>query len=641
MTDGTLDWGSEVSKSVVWILWVSAAAFACLVIVGALLAVYTNWGRQYWGVVGHFFTEKESAPLTWTLVVVLLVLCIFGVRLNVLFTYQSKEMYDALQNASGVLGNWKSGQVHDLSTAIEASKSAFWHSLVIFGILATVYIARGVFEMWVGAVFEVRMRTWLTSHVSHDWLAGRAFYRNRFVPVEDSEGVVTMGPDNPDQRIQEDISTLVTWTRQFVFSTGGSATGGVIPSIVTMITFTIMLWGLSGPMDVFGYHLGHAMVYLLMMFILVATVVAFWLGRPLIRLNFLRDRVTANFRFGLVRVLENSESIALYSGEEVEQKNLMTRFRAVIANYWRIVYRQLLFSGWNWGTSQASVILPWLVQAGRFFTGSITLGQLSQTAGAFGNLSDSLSFFRLMYDDFTNFRSSIIRLDGLRDADEKARKLPTIATADGPDVELSDVQIAKPDGTVLVDNLSLQLVPGDALVVKGRSGSGKTTLFRGLSGLWPYADGLFTRPDEGTLFLSQMPYLPLADLRSVLTYPAPATEFSDDELAEVLRDVSLPHLIARLDENEYWAKVLSPGEQQRVAFARILLSKPKVVFLDEATSAVDEGLEYSLYDLVRTRLPETILVSISHRSTTDQHHTQMLELKGEGAWDLTPIPAKV
>jgi putative ATP-binding cassette transporter len=209
-------------------------------------------------------------------------------------------------------------------------------------------------------------------------------------------------------------------------------------------------------------------------------------------------------------------------------------------------------------------------------------------------------------------------------------------------VGLDEVQIRKPDGEILVDDLSLRLVPGEALVVKGRSGSGKTTLFRGLSGLWPYSEGRFTRPPgTDTLFLSQVPYLPLADLRSVLTYPAPPSDFSEEELHQILVDVSLPHLVERLDEDEYWAKVLSPGEQQRVAFARILLSQPKVVFLDEATSAVDEGLEYSLYKLIRTRLPETIVVSISHRSTTERHHTKMLELLGEGGWELTDIVVPV
>lgn len=640
MNSGSLDWGNELVKTIGWTLWVSAASLAGLVVVGALLARYTKWGRQYWRVTGGFFTDRSIAPMTWLLVVILLLLAIFGVRLNVLFTYQGLDMYNAIQDGASALGKPASDPAR--AGAIDVAKDAFWKSMAIFALLATIHVVRTLVEVWFGAAFSVKMRTWLTENVTDDWLADRAFYRNRFVPIEDSGGELTAGVDNPDQRIEADITTLVTWTRQFVFSSGGSATGGIIPAIVTMVTFTIMLWGLSGPMVIFGFHLGHAMVYLLMMFVFLASVVAFWIGRPLIRLNFLRERLTANFRFALVRVRENAENIALYSGEEVEHRGLMDRFDQVIKNYWNIIHRTLLFSGWNLTVSQTSVVLPFLVQANRFFAGSVSFGQLNQTASAFGNLSDALSFFRLMYDDFTAFRASIIRLDGLRDADEKARHLPTIATTDGIDVGLHDVQIRKPDGEILVDDLSLRLVPGEALVVKGRSGSGKTTLFRGLSGLWPYSEGTFTRPPgTDTLFLSQVPYLPLADLRSVLTYPAPPSDFSEEDLHQILVDVSLPHLVERLDEDEYWAKVLSPGEQQRVAFARILLSKPKVVFLDEATSAVDEGLEYSLYNLIRTRLPETIVVSISHRSTTERHHTKMLELLGEGGWELTDIAVPV
>ncbi|GAA3041476.1 ABC transporter ATP-binding protein/permease [Gordonia defluvii] len=641
MTPGTgLDWGEELTKSIIWTLWVSAVSLAGLVVVGALMARYTKWGRQYWRVTGRFFTDRDIAPMAWLLIVILLLLAIFGVRLNVLFTYQGLDMYNSFQDGAAALGMEKGSPGRE--AAIDAARSAFWKSMAIFGLLATVHVVRTLVEVWFGAAFNVRMRTWLTDNVTEDWLAGRAFYRNRFVPIENADGELTAGVDNPDQRIEGDITTLVQWTRQFVFSSGGSASGGVIPAIVTMVTFTIMLWGLSGPMHLLGWEISHGLVFLLMMFIFAGSVVAFWIGRPLIRLNFLRERLTANFRFALVRVRENAENIALYSGEEVEHQNLMGRFRLVIANYWNIIHRTLLFSGWNLGVSQAAVVLPFLVQANRFFAGDIKLGPLQQTASAFGNLSDALSFFRLMYDDFTAFRASIIRLDGLQDADGKARDLPTIATADGDDVQLADVQITKPDGGVLIEDLSLSLVPGDALVVKGPSGSGKTTLFRGLSGLWPYADGRFIRPGgQDTLFLSQVPYLPLADLRSVLTYPAPPSEFADELLRQTLTDVSLPHLVDRLDEDEYWAKVLSPGEQQRVAFARVLLSKPKAVFLDEATSAVDEGLEYALYNLLRTRLPEMILVSISHRSTTEQHHTKMLVLLGEGPWEMSDIAVKV
>ncbi len=297
------------------------------------------------------------------------------------------------------------------------------------------------------------------------------------------------------------------------------------------------------------------------------------------------------------------------------------------------------FVGWNFSVTQVSVVFPYIVQAPRFFEGSIKLGDMSQTAGAFGNVHDALSFFRNSYDDFANLRASILRLDGLEDADTKSRALPEIDTVDRDRaVQLTDVGISTPAGDDLIRDLNLTLGPGDALVIKGRSGAGKTTLLRGLAGLWPYVDGEFARPaGDRTLFLSQIPYIPLGDLRTAVAYPALPDAVGDDAIRAALQQVFLPHLVDRLDEEEDWSKVLSPGEQQRVAFARVLLTRPDVVFMDEATSAIDEGLEYSLYSLIRTELPETILVSVSHRSTTDRHHTSLLELTGGGNWELRPV----
>ena len=223
-------------------------------------------------------------------------------------------------------------------------------------------------------------------------------------------------------------------------------------------------------------------------------------------------------------------------------------------------------------------------------------------------------------------------------ANEKARDLPMLATepCTGDTIELDDVEVRTPAGDRLVDPLDLRLEPGDTLVITGRSGSGKTTLLRSLAQLWPYCSGTLRRPDGAneTMFLSQLPYVPLGDLRAVVSYPASPGDIPDTDLQRALADVALGHLIIRLNEVRDWAKVLSPGEQQRVAFARILLTKPKAVFLDEATSALDEGLEFQMYDLLRTRLPDTIVVSVSHRPTVEQHHEQHLELLGEGEWRL-------
>jgi putative ATP-binding cassette transporter len=408
-----------------------------------------------------------------------------------------------------------------------------------------------------------------------------------------------------------------------------------------VVSFTKILWDLSGPLNVFGVEIPRATMWVILTYVLITTVIAFWLGRPLIRLNFLYERVTANFRYALVRVREEAENIAFYRGEGVERASLFARFRAVIAQYWQIVFRTLKFDGWNLSVNQVAIIFPWLIQVPRFFKGQVTFGDLTQTSQAFGEIHDSLSFFREAYSDFAAYRASTIRLHGLLDADDQSRALPRLsATASDREVTIANVDVQRPDGGVLIDDLDVRLVAGDALVIKGASGTGKTTLLRALAQIWPYSDGSLSTPaGNDTLFLSQLPYLPLGDLRTAVAYPALVSDFDDATMQATLSKVALGHLVTQLDVVDDWSAVLSPGEQQRIAFARVLLIRPQAVFLDEATSAIDEGLEFALYELIRSELPETIVVSVAHRSTVDVHHTQRLELAGDGRWELAPVSA--
>jgi putative ATP-binding cassette transporter len=296
--------------------------------------------------------------------------------------------------------------------------------------------------------------------------------------------------------------------------------------------------------------------------------------------------------------------------------------------------------------SQVITPLPLVVQAPRLFAGQITFGDVTQSSSAFLNIHDSLAFFRSVYDSFAAYRATIIRLEGLVDANAQARALPRLAaeeTTDGT-VELRDVDVRRPNGELLIDGLDLRLKPGEALVITGPSGCGRTTLLRSIARLWPYGSGTVRQPGGGdgkAMFLSQVPYVPLGDLRAVLTYPAVEASIPDEKLVAALDDVALGHLNGRLNEVKDWAKVLSPGEQQRIAFARVLLTRPAVVFLDEATAAVDEGQEYSLYRLLRTRLPDCIVVSVTHRSTVEQHHDHHLRLLGGGEWRLARRPEAV
>ncbi|MGV9859078.1 ABC transporter ATP-binding protein/permease [Gordonia sp. NPDC003425] len=630
----SIDWGDEVLASLKWIGIVFLISLVGMLVIGYLLSRFTTWGRQYWRVAGGFLVDPTTRVVAWTLVVVLLVLAVAGVRLTVLFSYQGNDMFTALQLGA-------QGLTQNSSAAVDAARSAFWKAMGIFGILATLHVLRTLVELYLGSMFEIRLRAYMTQQSTADWLEGKAFFRNRFVHtgIQGEDSGIQPGVDNPDQRIESDITNVASSSRQLVFGYGGSNTNGVIPAIITIVSFTKILWDLSGPMSVFGTDVPRAMVWFVYVFVLVATVIAFWLGHPLIGLYFLRERLTANFRYALVRVRDGAENVAFYNGEGAERAGLLERFGAVVGNFWRIVFRTLKFNGWNFVVNQLSVVFAYIIQAPRFFAGQISLGDIQQTGSAFGNVHDSLSFFREAYDSFADLRASLYRLDGLEDANETSRTLPTMTTVDQDRaVGLADVVISTPSGDELIRDLTLSLAPGQALVIKGRSGSGKTTLLRGLAGLWPFVEGEFSRPaGTQTLFLSQIPYIPLGDLRTAVAYPLEPDEVGDDAIRSALGQVFLPHLLDRLGEEEDWAKVLSPGEQQRVAFARILLVRPQVVFMDEATSAVDEGLEYSLYQLIRTELPETIVVSVSHRSTTDQHHTDLLELTGGGGWELRAL----
>jgi vitamin B12/bleomycin/antimicrobial peptide transport system ATP-binding/permease protein len=345
-----------------------------------------------------------------------------------------------------------------------------------------------------------------------------------------------------------------------------------------------------------------------------------------------------------VRLRDAAEAVGFYRGERIERAQLWRRFTPIIDNYRRFVRRTILLNGWNWSMSQLIVPLPWMIQAPRLFAGKIALGGVTQTAASFGHISDSLSFFRSHYEAFAAYRAAIIRLHGLVDANARGRALPAVLVKPSEDtaVELAHIEVRTPAGDQLVDSLDLQLETGDTLVITGQSGTGKTTLLRSLAELWPYASGILCCPtgDNATMFLSQLPYVPLGTLRGVVCYPNAPDDVPDDTLRETLTKVALAPLCERLDEERDWAKVLSPGEQQRIAFARVLLTKPRAVFLDESTSALDEGLEYALYQLLRSELPDCVVVSVSHRRAVELHHEKQLELLGEGRWRLGPVQAE-
>ncbi|EKT4524815.1 ABC transporter ATP-binding protein/permease [Pseudomonas putida] len=592
-----MNWHQALQESLSWLAIASLFTLAGFAAAGALAVRFTRWGRQFWQLAGAYFNFRRSwRPLL--VFALLLVLTLFSVRLNVLFSFWYNGFYSALQ---------------------ALDQTAFWYLLGVFAVLATIHVLRSLFTYYVTQAFSIRWRVWLTERLTADWMQGDAYYRGRFL----AEPV-----DNPDQRIELDVNAFVTGSVSLAL--------GAVSALVSLVAFTAILWGLSAPLTLAGMEIPRAMVFAVYLYVIVATWIAFRLGRPLIRLNFLNEKLTANFRYALMRLRENAENIAFYQGAQVERGTLLGRFGALIVNVWALVFRSLKFNGFNLGISQVAVVFPFILQAPRFFSGAIKLGDVMQTSQAFGQVQDSLSFFRESYDTFAQYRATLDRLTGFIDANQQAGALPRVITEDqARALDIRGLQVLRPDGHPLIANLELRLQAGQALLIKGPSGSGKTTLLRALAGLWPYAEGQVARPlGNRALFLSQRPYLPLGDLRTAIAYPAAGAAEDDPRMQQALRQVNLAHLAERLEVSCDWSHILSVGEQQRLAFARLLFNRPQVVFLDESTSAMDEGLEHALYSLLRNEMPDTLLVSVGHRSTLAAFHTHRLEVDGQGGWSL-------
>lgn len=592
-----MNWHQALQESLSWLAVASLITLVGFTAAAFLAVRFTRWGQQFWQLAGDYFSFRRSwRPLL--VFALLLFLALFSVRMNVLFSFWYNGFYSALQGLD---------------------QTAFWYLLGVFAVLATIHVLRSLFNYYVTQSFNIHWRVWLTERLTADWMHGDAYYRGQFLeePV-----------DNPDQRIELDVNAFVSGSVSLAL--------GAVSALVSLVAFTGILWGLSAPLAVAGVEVPRAMVFAVYVYVLIATWIAFRLGRPLIRLNFLNEKLTANFRYALMRLRENAENIAFYQGAQVERGTLLGRFFALIGNVWALVWRSLKFNGFNLGVSQVAVVFPFILQAPRFFSGAIKLGDVMQTSQAFGQVQDSLSFFRESYDTFASYRATLDRLTGFLDANHQASELPHVATRELPRaLDITGLQVLRPDGHRLIADLSLNLQAGQALLIKGPSGSGKTTLLRALAGLWPYAEGAVARPlGEQALFLSQRPYLPLGDLRTAIAYPAQVGQEQDARMQQALRQVNLAHLAERLEESRDWTRILSIGEQQRLAFARVLFNQPHVVFLDESTSAMDEGLEHALYSLLRNEMPETLLVSVGHRSTLAGFHSHRLEVDGKGGWAL-------
>jgi len=622
----SIDWSDEFFNSTLWVLQVWVITAVSLLVVLVLVGRMTEWGRQFWRITGDYFKGRQSAPV-WAVVGLLLLSAILVVRINVLLSYYANDLFSALQ------------VTFQPDSARNTGIQGFWATILVFAVLAVCYVARTLADLYLTQRFIMRWRIWLSRRFIDDWLDDYAYFRSQFSrrPI-----------DNPDQRIQQDIDI-------FTAGVGGEPNNpshtsdrlllfGAVQSVVAVFSFGAILWRLSGPLTLGSVTVPRALFWVVIFYVLAATIVAFVIGRPLIRLSFMNELLNAGFRYALVRLRDASAAVGLYRGENAERRMLNGRLTAVMDNYGNWRNRMVLFTGWNLSLSQAIDPLPFIVQAPRLFAREISLGDIFQSATAFHTIHNSLSFFRDAYDSFASYRAAIIRLDGLIDENTLARtftQVTTTASGDGA-LDVDGVGVRTPDGGHLIRDLDLRLEAGDALLISGPSGIGKTVLLQSLAGLWPFVSGSVRLPSsrQDAMFVPQLPYIPLGDLRAVVSYPHEEGVVDDREIQRALVKVALSHLAIRLNDVKDWAKVLSVGEQQRIAFARVLLAKPRAVFLDESTSAMDEGLELMLYELIHTEFPGAILVSVSHRSTVEQFHGRHLELIGDGEWRLDPLPTR-
>ena len=548
---------------------------------------FVKVAKPYW-----LGDQKRAA---WALLALLIALMLAETQFAVMLNDQTGEMTSALAARDG---------------------ERFWHSvracLYILAFAVPIY----AFYYYMRDAFSNHWRRWLTGRFLDGYLDGRRYYE-----------LGTLGDiDNPDQRISEDINTFTGRSTHFMLIFLGS--------LMQLVAFSAVLWSIS-----------HLLVGFLALYALVGTVVALAIfGTPLIQLNFLQLRREADFRFGLMRLRENAESIAFYRGEAQERAQIDGQFGKVFTNYSRLIKKQRSLNLFQRAFSQLTLVLPSVILAHGVLSGELEVGRAVQAAGAFAAVLGAVSLIVDNFESLSRFVAGIDRLHALSQA--VARKPPAqageaapdrIRTQQGEHLALDALTLYTPQfDRVLVKDLSLALKPGEGLLITGASGCGKSSLLRAIAGLWRTGAGVVHHPaPDDFFFLPQQPYMQHGSLRSQLIYPSAESPLVDERLLEILDEVQMGELAERvggLDAVQDWEKLLSVGEQQRLAFARVLVRQPRIVILDEATSALDSHNEAALYE--RLNASGTTLVSIAHRPAVLRYHTQVLRLEGGGAWTL-------
>ena len=548
-----------------------------------------------------YWTDKDSIP-SWILLSIIVILTSGAIYLAKVFNTWYKDFWDTVQK-------------YDLP--------GFKYQLMMFAILATIHVIVSVYNAYLRSKLAINWRQWLTKKVMHDYLGDNTYYK---MQLEDRK------TENPDQRISEDLSSFVSLSISLIL--------GTLSDLAMLGTFAVVLWDLSYAVDMTlwnGYvlHLPDGyMLYLAIAYALVGTILTFIIGKPLVRLNFRQQRYEADFRFSLIRVRENSESISLYQGEQSEEQILKLKFTDVVKNYVRLIKREKVLGFFTLGYAQTAVIFPMLIAAPMYFAKVITIGSIMQISSAFGKVQDSLSTVIQSFSSWASYKAVVDRLALFFDSMDASTQIECLKAKDTvKDFALEHLEVKDPKQDILWQDLSINLTKGQSLLVRGPSGCGKSTLIKTIAGIWPHATGDIQIPTKDkVLFLSQRPYLPQGSLFDAACYPGEKQD--ESKVAKLFEELRLDYLLKDLHREDNWSSMLSLGEQQRIAIIRALLLKPDLLIMDEASSALDEAIENTAYNLIKQELSNSIILSVGHRSSLIKMHDLILLSKGSGKWQL-------
>lgn len=564
------------------------------------------WTREFILGLFHLITpywnseEKKSARLYLAAIITLTIAAVY---MTLLLNEWFNSFYSALQNYDS---------------------DAVYRGLLRFTGLAFAHIAFAVYSYYLQQRLALRWRKWMTKNYLAKWTGQQMYYRLEMF----SQGTA----DNPDQRISEDINLFTARTLSFM--------SGLLRSATTIVCFIFVLWNLSEILSFSAagqeFHIYGYLVWTALAYSVLGTWITHKVGHRLVSLNYLQQKLEADFRFSMVRLRETAESVAFYNGAAKEESFLSNRFMTLLRNTLFIIKKQKQLSWLTNSYAQIAIIFPFVVAVPRYLSQNISLGGLMQIANCFGKVQDAMSYFVDVYASLAEWQSCAERLLSFdkhiaaieKETEEKSGSLVREETHDR--LRLADVTISVPAmdenkrTREIISSASCTIKSGEHVILKGPSGSGKSTLLRTLAGFWPYVKGHISMPAPSEMmFIPQKPYIPMGTSAEAASYPL---ETADEEiLSPLLVECGLSHLMEKPDTEADWSHILSLGEQQKLAFVRVFLRKPKWVFLDEATSAMDEETEEKMYRLL-TALPGTTVISIGHRSTLDKWHDRVLRI---------------